>query len=434
MNDIAMKPVPVEAGGGDIEIVFDATTALAVLTDEQRFDEFYAKVEAEVSKVGTDVSTAKARDEIRAAAHKVARTKTAIDKAGLGLTEEWRRNTAKVNDARSAIKTRLDALRDQVRKPLTDWEAAEAAREADVKAKLQDIEDSAVVSLEDTVETVELRLQRIGGIEITDDHFGDYAAAARAQRERTLETLRAAVARLRKEAEERAELEKLRAEKAKREYADSIMAHIREVGAGRIGGQAYPFPILFRELEEKVVIDEQLGDLQEDARKLRDETLTSLRAWQERDRAEAEAKEAAEREQRQREEQERQAKAQADAAAKAAEEAAAKARREAEAQARAEREERDRAAQAKLDEERRAKEAAEAEAKRLADEKAAAEAKAAAEKAEADKRAADREHRGQVMGHAKAAIMAAGGVGEEAAKKIVLAIVAGEVPAVTLTF
>jgi len=57
----------------------------------------------------------------------------------------------------------------------------------------------------------------------------------------------------------------------------------------------------------------------------------------------------------------------------------------------------------------------------------------AAEKAEADRRAADVAHRGKIMGAAKQAIMGHG-VGEATAKAIVLAIAAGEVPAVTIQF
>lgn len=83
-------------------------------------------------------------------------------------------------------------------------------------------------------------------------------------------------------------------------------------------------------------------------------------------------------------------------------------------------------AQAKID-------AANAEAARLQRE---ADARAAAEKAAADeqaKRDADRAHRAKVMGAAKEAIVALG-PGGETARKIVLAIVAGEIPNVTLRF
>lgn len=57
-----------------------------------------------------------------------------------------------------------------------------------------------------------------------------------------------------------------------------------------------------------------------------------------------------------------------------------------------------------------------------------------ARKAEDDRRAADREHRSEIMRLAKEALMEHGGVKEDAAKKIVLAIVAGSIPNTSIKF
>lgn len=65
---------------------------------------------------------------------------------------------------------------------------------------------------------------------------------------------------------------------------------------------------------------------------------------------------------------------------------------------------------------------------------------AAAEKAKAEQarldaeRQRNQEHRGRLMKAAKEAIMEHGGIKEDAAKAIVLAIVGGSVPHVTLEF
>jgi hypothetical protein len=149
---------------------------------------------------------------------------------------------------------------------------------------------------------------------------------------------------------------------------------------------------------------------------------------QERERAEREAAEKAERERKEREA----------AEAKRREEAAAEgARQEVEQKAEAERRrhEAEIAAAKRAAEEAAAKAEAEKKAMIAAQERQEAERKAAAERAEkeAAARAADREHRGKIMGAAKAAIMGLG-PDEETARKIVLAIVANEVPHVTLSF
>ena len=103
--------------------------------------------------------------------------------------------------------------------------------------------------------------------------------------------------------------------------------------------------------------------------------------------------------------------------------AEAKLKAEAEAAIAAERRKAQEAEQALAAEQARQREAQAAEQRRL-DAIAAEEAR----------RQADQEHRGAVMRAAKEALMEHGGIGEGTAKKLVLAIVAGTIPAVTLKF
>jgi hypothetical protein len=163
--------------------------------------------------------------------------------------------------------------------------------------------------------------------------------------------------------------------------------------------------------------------------------LEQLRAAEaERKRREAEAAEAARLEEERafaaRVEEQRRAKAMEDADRHLAE-AAEQARREAEERAEAERlatERRhaeelaaaERERQALIEEQARKDREREAEAKRIAAEDAT--------------RAADRAHRGKVMEDAALAIMEAGKIGRDKADKIALAIGAGQVPNVKLTF
>jgi seryl-tRNA synthetase len=64
------------------------------------------------------------------------------------------------------------------------------------------------------------------------------------------------------------------------DYAKRMITHIRQCGLGFIDGQRYPYPILFRELEEKVVIDDNFGDLAGEAEEERKRALSTLRAAQ----------------------------------------------------------------------------------------------------------------------------------------------------------
>lgn len=153
---------------------------------------------------------------------------------------------------------------------------------------------------------------------------------------------------------------------------------------------------------------------------------------------------------RMRAEQEERARVEREATAKAEAERQAKERAEREASEAKAREERaaetarlaaERAA--KIEQERVEREAREAIARAEAETRAIREKaeredrdrqeEAARERREQQAREADRAHRSNVMGEAKKALMTCG-ADEETAKKIVLAIVAGEIPHVTLRF
>lgn len=86
-------------------------------------DELLAKIEAEARGFAFDMETLAGRKDCASLAYKVARSKTAIDDAGKALVEDWKKQAKVVDDARKKARDRLDALRDEVRKPLDDWEA-----------------------------------------------------------------------------------------------------------------------------------------------------------------------------------------------------------------------------------------------------------------------------------------------------------------------
>lgn len=112
----------------DLIISLPSVPNVATFTDEKEFDKLYDAILQKVNEHKHDVSTKKGRDEIKSLAHKIAKTKVALDKQGFALTEEWRLNKKKVDATRNKIEERLVALQTTFRKPLTDWEVAEDAR------------------------------------------------------------------------------------------------------------------------------------------------------------------------------------------------------------------------------------------------------------------------------------------------------------------
>lgn len=331
---------------------------VTVLVDEKAYSEFYRRVRDEIAREAAfsapDLKTAKGRGEISALAYKVTRTKTAIDAAGKKLNEEARAKINAVDASRRKIREELDALADEVRKPLTDWENAEKDRLAKVEAVFAMIDD---ISFDrDSSESVRRAMEILMDIALDPAILRDRSDEAEAAYNAQAERLSLALSAAEQSERDRAELARLRAEAAAREQAEREAREAAEAERRR----AEEFARAQREAEAR-------------EKRIQEEREAAIA------RAVAEEKRAAE---------------------------VAIARAEAEKRAvieRQEREERDRLA-------------AIAETKR-----------------QEEARAADRKHRAEVMGAAKLAMMTCG-AHEETAKKIVLAIVAGEIPNVRMVF
>ncbi|HID5226225.1 TPA: hypothetical protein ACXEMK_001039 [Enterobacter roggenkampii] len=117
-------------------VVIEKQNAMAVFTTKEQLDPIIEAIEKEARSLVPDVSTRKGRDAIASMAHKVARSKTYIDNAGKDLVAELKALPKQIDESRRIVRERLEALKDEVRRPLTEWEAeqerikAEAAMNA----------------------------------------------------------------------------------------------------------------------------------------------------------------------------------------------------------------------------------------------------------------------------------------------------------------
>ena len=104
-------------------VVIEKQNAMAVFTTKEQLDPIIDAIEKEARSLVPDVSTRKGRDAIASMAHKVARSKTYIDNAGKDLVAELKALPKQIDESRRIVRERLDALKDEVRRPLTEWEA-----------------------------------------------------------------------------------------------------------------------------------------------------------------------------------------------------------------------------------------------------------------------------------------------------------------------
>lgn len=120
----------------------ETTNLVSVFTSPGGIEAILTRIEADARARAEklDVTTVKGRTAIASLARsKVASAKTQIIAAGKKLTEEWREQTKAVNADCKLVETRLDALRDEVRAPLTKYEDAEKNRIGAHEAALADI-------------------------------------------------------------------------------------------------------------------------------------------------------------------------------------------------------------------------------------------------------------------------------------------------------
>ncbi|MBM3605112.1 MAG: hypothetical protein FJX25_10250 [Alphaproteobacteria bacterium] len=229
MNDMTQTP-----GTG---LMLPAGTDLqALFRDTSKVDPLIERIEAEVRAHVPDTSTAKGRDAIKSLAYKVSRSKTALDDAGKTLNEEARAQINLVDGARKRIRDRLDALRDEARKPLTEWEEAEAARQTRDKAIEAELRDHGMTGQE-TSALILATAMRIKAIALPDD-FGRDRDAAEAIRTGTMTALRVMYEATQQRERDAAELEKLRREAAERAAADEAVRIERErVEAERLAAE-----------------------------------------------------------------------------------------------------------------------------------------------------------------------------------------------------
>lgn len=104
-------------------VVIEKKNAMAVFTSNDQLDPLIEAIEKEARSLVPDVTTKKGRDAIASMAHKVSRSKTYIDNAGKDLVAELKALPKQIDESRRVVRERLDALKDEVRRPLTEWEA-----------------------------------------------------------------------------------------------------------------------------------------------------------------------------------------------------------------------------------------------------------------------------------------------------------------------
>lgn len=205
-------------------------TALEVYQQPAGLDPYIERIRAEVAGHVPDLTTDKGRKAIASLAFKVRRSKTALDALGKQLVDDLKEIPKKIDAERKRMRDALDALADDVRRPLDEWEAAEEARVATHKDLI------AWLNLRETenrdLDSTELKasIAQVEEIEI-GPHLDEFEPEVARSKDRALASLREALAAREKYEAEQAELARLRAEaeaRAQKEREEQIAREAEE--------------------------------------------------------------------------------------------------------------------------------------------------------------------------------------------------------------
>jgi hypothetical protein len=376
-----------------IDSISDATAPAIYVKDGLK--PFLEAVKAEVGAEVPDLATRKGRDRIASLAAKVSKSKVAVEKPGREYLKRLKEMPKVVEEELREFTRAMDLLRDETRRPLTEWEEVEEDRVAGLRAGVEELRDlSACLEGLDSA-AIKERLAKVTGISL-GARWEEYEAEAARAKDRSVAVLIEARDLREQHEEQLAAIAKFQAEQAERD-AQAERDRIARKATEHANREAEAKAQAYRENVAREAAEAEAATKRREL-ELKLEAEASARR-------ELEAKQRADQAERDAIEQ----KAAADRARIVAEQ---------------------QAAQEKIDAQARQEAAVEAERKaalqRQADEAARVEREAKA-------READRAHKGSVLKGAKEAIMGAG-LSEEQAKAVVKLIAAGQVPNVKIQY
>ncbi|MDF3175109.1 hypothetical protein P3C22_24315, partial [Pseudomonas sp. ER28] len=212
--------------------------------------QFIDLVKGEVLGEVPDLKTRKGRERIASLAAKVSKSKTAVEKPGRDYLRRLKEMPKVVEAELREFVTKMDALRDETRRPLTEWEAAKDARIDRHNDAINRMKDLAAELGTLDAEQLQARLSELSAFQL-GEAWEEFEAEAARTKEVSLNAVQAALvarqkydaeqaelARLRREAEERAEQDRIRlaqeaAVEAERQRVAQEQQAAREAAARR---------------------------------------------------------------------------------------------------------------------------------------------------------------------------------------------------------
>lgn len=281
-------PKAAEATGTAIVQIEDITPDKApAIFGHNSLSRFVELARASVVGEVPDLTTDKGRKRIASLAAQVARSKTAVDGAGRAYLKQLKEMPKTIEAELREFTADMDALRDEVRKPLNEWEAEQEAKKAVVQEAIDELTNYYTLPEDCDSQAIRFRYAQLQSPAPKVEVFGDRLEEALTKQKYGLGVLSEALDKRLKYESEQKELEELRKQAAEREQKD------REAEAARQAVEAERQRVA-QEQQAQRDADEQR--IQQAEQQTRDAEQRAQQAEQERQQSEQRAQEARQRE------------------------------------------------------------------------------------------------------------------------------------------
>jgi len=273
ISKVAANPI-VEVDGFKLKKL----SIISTFSDIKKIDKEIAKFSVDALSVIPDLSTVKSRGEIASIAYKISKKKTNIVGQMIDPSIEEAKTLVKnVNAGKKHFQTKMDELRDEVRKPLNEWEAEEKIREDkrifDIKENIEGISSIATFDPSNPPNKDEITslIEAVDGIDCTEgfDEFTQDALQAKSQAKEVLAEMLNKI--IQKEISDKAalELEQKEAEleiQRLKQQAQERLNKLMMIPVSLIGKASTEISAKIVSLTNYEVPEEQFGELYETAK------------------------------------------------------------------------------------------------------------------------------------------------------------------------
>lgn len=242
-------------------------------------DTILAIVTSEAEKQLYDASTAGGRQDIVSLAAKISKTKIHLDRVGKDLVAEWKNKSKLVDHDRKKARDTLDALRDKIRMPVTEYENREKNRIEEIVARIDrikilrysgDPEISIAPPLAEQLINLNNDLQHVNSI-VIDDSFNEFFEEATLAKNTTIEKIKLHIIELKK-VEKEAEEIKIKKIREQEEREKQIAETARQEEKIKVAAE------LKRAEDEKIELQKTLERQQREAKTFLDAQLAAAEA------------------------------------------------------------------------------------------------------------------------------------------------------------